>query len=253
MYGTVFDIAECSIHDGPGMRITLFFKGCPLRCRWCHSPEGQSPEVEMLHLENLEPRICGKKWSVKELSSYLNKKVKLLDGGVTFSGGEPLMQSDFLSALLDELQGVHTIVDSCGFAPKEKFLEIARKVSMFFFGLKLLDDEQSRYWTKQECGIVKNNLLLLDRETDTPYRLRIPLLSGVTDTTEYLRELEKFCRQLKRITEIDFLPSNPEAGAKYAACSRVFEPSFDVKKQAVLPDWFDPHCPVRQLSAEQIG
>lgn len=253
MYGTVFDIAECSIHDGPGMRITVFFKGCPLRCRWCHSPEGQLPEIETLHPANLEPRVCGKRWSAEELSSYLNKRVRLLDGGVTFSGGEPLMQSEFLSELLDRLPGVHTLVDSCGFAPEEKFLKIARKVSMFFFGLKLLDDAQSRYWTKQECSGVKNNLLLLDRETDTPYRLRIPLLSGVTDTNEYLRELEKFCRQLKRITEIDFLPSNPEAGAKYAECGRVFDPGFEVGKTASLPEWFAPGCPFRQLSAGQIG
>ena len=235
------------------MRITVFFKGCPLRCRWCQSPEGQSPEPELLYPQNLEPRVCGKKWSVDELSQYLLKMSKLLDGGVTFSGGEPLMQSGFLSMVLDELNSVHTLIDSCGFAPSEKFLEIARKASMFFFGLKLLDDEKSRYWTNQECGTVKKNLLLLDRETDTPYRLRIPLLAGVTDTEEYMKELENFCRQLKRVERIDFLPSNFEAGAKYAACNRVFEPCFEVKKIAEVPAWFDPKCPFYMLSSDQIS
>lgn len=253
MDGVIFDIAECSIHDGPGMRITVFFKGCPLRCRWCHSPEGQSREIEQLYPENLSPRWCGKIWSPEKLVSYLRKRAVLLDGGITFSGGEPLMQSDFLLNVLNNLSGIHTLVDSCGFAPQEKFLEVASKVSMFFFGLKLIDDEESLFWTGQKSSAVLKNLLSLDRETETPYHLRIPFLSGVTDRTGYLEDLEKFCRQLHRALSLDFLPSNPEAGAKYAACGRIFTPGFDVDKKAVLPGWFDPGFPVRVLSAGQIS
>ena len=124
---------------------------------------------------------------------------------------------------------------------------------MFFFGLKLLDDKESLFWTGQKNDLVLKNLLALDRETDTPYHLRIPFLAGVTDRNEYLEALEKFCRQLNRASSLDFLPSNPEAGAKYAACGKTFDPGFDVEKKAVLPGWFDPGFPVRLLSAGQIS
>ena len=253
MDGVIFDIAECSIHDGPGMRITVFLKGCPLRCRWCHSPEGQSKEIEFLHPANLAPRQCGKIWSAEKLVPYLRKRAELLDGGITFSGGEPLMQSDFLLEVLENLSGIHTLVDSCGFAPQEKFLKVASKVSTFFFGLKLINDDESLFWTGQKSTLILKNLLSLDRETETPYHLRIPFLSGVTDRKSYLEELENFCRQLHRASSLDFLPSNPEAGAKYAACGKSFDPGFDVEKKTTLPGWFDPGFPVRVLSAGQIS
>ncbi|MBQ9786664.1 MAG: radical SAM protein [Lentisphaeria bacterium] len=250
--GVIFDIAECSIHDGPGMRVTVFMKGCPLRCRWCHSPEGQSPEIEILHPAGLPERVCGKEWESGKLAEFLRDRAELLDGGVTFSGGEPLMQSRFLLDVLDKLSGIHTLVDSCGFAPEEEFLAVARKVSLFYFGLKLLNDPESLHWTGRESEKVKRNLLLLDRETSTPYRLRIPMLEGVTGRESYLRELEKFCRELKRIEGIDFLPSNKEAGAKYAACGRTFAPGFDTEKVPELPEWFSPGCPAHLLASNHI-
>lgn len=253
MNGVIFDIAECSIHDGPGMRITVFFKGCPLRCRWCHSPEGQSRQIEWLQFPGLPPRQCGRIWDSRQLADHLLARTKLLDGGITFSGGEPLMQSDFLLELLAAMPETHTLLDSCGFAENAVFLAVTRQVKMVYFGLKLLNEQENRFWTGQSSRLQKENLLLLDRETATPYRLRIPLLPHVTGEENYLRELEKFCRQLKRIEAIDFLPSNPEAGAKYPGCSRKFDPGFDPGKTAELPGWFAPGCPVNQLSSGRIS
>lgn len=253
MTGTVFDIAEGSIHDGPGMRITVFLKGCPLRCRWCHSPEGQSAEIETLTFPGMVPRVCGKVWQAEKLAEYIKKRLRLLDnGGVTFSGGEPLMQAAFLRETLEHLGSSHTLIDSCGYASEEHFLEIARKTSLFFFGLKLLDDESSLHWTGRPCTPALKNLLLLDRETDTPYRLRIPFLAGITAETAYLKKLEQFCSQLHRADGIDFLPSNAEAGAKYAACGRPFDPGFDPQETPSLPDWFSPGMPSRLLGSGEL-
>ena len=253
MTGTVFDIAEGSIHDGPGMRITVFLKGCPLRCRWCHSPEGQSPAAEMLYPAGVPPRMCGKEWQAEALANFLKKRVRLLEnGGVTFSGGEPLMQAGFLQEVLDGLPDTHTLLDTCGYAADHVFLAVAKRISMVFFGLKMLNDADSLRWTRRDCAPVLKNLLLLDRETETPYRLRIPFLSGVTASENYLRELETFCRQLRRAEGIDFLPSNPEAGAKYASCGRAFEPGYDPSAGAELPEWFAPGIPCRLYRSGEI-
>ena len=254
MTGTVFDIAEGSIHDGPGMRITVFLKGCPLRCRWCHSPEGQSPECEMLRPAGVAPRLCGRVWQSEKLAAFLYKRVVLLEnGGVTFSGGEPLMQADFLSEVLTGLPGIHTLIDTCGYAPETKFLLLIRRMSMVFFGLKMLNNEDAIRWTGRDCSPVLRNLLLLDRETEVPYRLRIPFLADVTASDGYLHELEIFCRQLRRADGIDFLPSNPEAGAKYASCAKEFTPGYDPLKKAELPEWFSPGIPFRLFEPVETG
>ena len=103
--GMVFDISEAAIHDGPGLRTTVFLKGCPMRCRWCHSPEGQSPEQEMLLLPDNSQRLCGKLFDAENLARYLRECAALTpDGGITFSGGEVLMQSGFVLDLLSRVK-----------------------------------------------------------------------------------------------------------------------------------------------------
>ena len=109
---------------------------------------------------------------------------------------------------------------------------------MIFFGLKLLDDESSVRWTGRPCSPVLQNLLRLDRETATPYRLRIPLLAGITGETDYLKKLERLCAQLQRVEGIDFLPSNPE---------------YDPSATPALPAWFSPDVPYRLLSPGEIS
>ena len=102
--GLVFDITEGSIHDGPGLRTTVFLKGCPLRCRWCHSPEGQSPEPETLRLPGGRTRTAGTWYEADELAEYLRRCAELTPaGGVTFTGGEVLFQAEFLRDLLEKL------------------------------------------------------------------------------------------------------------------------------------------------------
>ncbi|MDD3885901.1 MAG: radical SAM protein [Victivallaceae bacterium] len=233
MNGIVFDIGECSIHDGPGLRITVFLKGCPLRCRWCHSPEGQLPEPETLHFKGGE-RLAGESWSADKLAGYLRDKSDLLDG-VTFSGGEPLFQADFLDEVLRELGGkLHVIVDTSGVGDGNALLKLAPRVSYFHWGLKLLDEAAAQYWVGSSPSPMLANLRRLDRESTTPYRFRIPLIPGVTDTAANLDALAGLTCELHHLAAVEFLPYNPAAGGKYAACGRGFAPGFDETRPSSL-------------------
>jgi pyruvate formate lyase activating enzyme len=109
----VFDIKEFAVHDGPGIRTTVFLKGCPLRCRWCHNPEGQSPLPEIM-LSPMGKRRIGKEYTSAELAEILNRQADILrsaEGGVTFSGGEPLMQSEFVLEVISRIERLHVILD----------------------------------------------------------------------------------------------------------------------------------------------
>ena len=162
--GLVFDIHETSLHDGEGLRITVFFKGCPLRCRWCHSPEGQKKEIEQLILPDGSTRDSGEFYEVKTLGKYLRDTASLIEhGGITFSGGEPLMQGEFLLQLLDELDGLDITVETSGVGDTEMLLKIAEKVSKIHYGLKFIDSEKSKFWTACDSAIAIKNLLTLDK------------------------------------------------------------------------------------------
>ncbi len=252
--GVVFDISECSLHDGPGVRVTLFFKGCPLRCRWCHSPEGQRREPEILRFPGLPERECGKIWSSAALAGYINRVSALLvRRRVTFTGGDPLNQSGFLLEVLERLSpGTETLVETCGYCEPEVLLAVAEKVSSLYYGVKLLDEEESLFWTGKPCRRTLDNLLLLDESSAVQYALRIPLLHGITDRETYLKKLSLFCKKLKRLEEIIFLPSNPEAGAKYAACARTFTDAYNPEYLCRLPENISFPVPVKVLRRGEV-
>ena len=247
--GLVFNISEGSIHDGPGLRITVFLKGCMLRCRWCHSPEGQSPEPETLHLPQGETP-CGQWYTVEELTARLVGPAALLGegGGITFSGGDPLAQPEFLLAMLAALKDFHTVVETSGAGDPAALIEAARRCSLIHYGLKLLDDDAARRFTGQSAERAIANLRRLDAETGAaPYLIRLPLLAGITDAEENLRALMALARSLKRLQSIEFLPANPLAAAKYAACCREMDPVCAACGTGCLPPWFDPGAPFRLL------
>ena len=245
MKGCIFDISEGTIHDGPGLRTTVFLKGCPLRCQWCHSPEGQAREPETLFLSTGN-RLCGIEWDSAKLVRYLTANTSLLGncGGVTFSGGEPLMQSEFLSDVLVHLQGIHTIVETSGFCKATDLLRISDQCSLIHFGLKLLDNENMRKWSGVSVEPILNNLFELDCHSGgAEFVFRIPLLAGIMDTEKNLYALERLCHKLKRLQRIDFLSVNGLAAAKYAACRRQFPLSADSYKTGKIPSWFSPGVP----------
>jgi pyruvate formate lyase activating enzyme len=261
MTGTIFRIARYAVHDGPGIRTTVFLKGCPLRCWWCHSPESQSTDPELMVQPErcvkcgtclpacpnhaIEPvgesfatdrgvcEVCGAcvracpsgaraivgiTLTVDQLMAEIEKDVVFFDesgGGVTFSGGEPLMQPDFLDEALRRCQAIriHTAVDTCGLADSEVLLRISPNTDLFLFDLKLMDDLRHREVTGASNQLIIENLKMLARSRGN-IRIRFPLIPAINDDPENVRALGALVRSLG-ITRVDVLPYHRAGIAKY--------------------------------------
>lgn len=220
--GTIFDIKKYAIHDGPGIRTTVFFKGCPLNCWWCHNPESQKMEPETVTIQeptdNREQPSAGRKErigriiSAGDLMDEIKKDVIFYDqsgGGVTFSGGEPMMQADFLLAILQECkaEGLTTVMDTSGYAPAEEFERIYDLVDLFLYDLKLMDDEAHIKYTGVSNELILENLTLL-AERGEKVVLRIAMIPGITDSDENIEAIIDYIAPMKGIHEISLLPYN---------------------------------------------
>lgn len=249
MTGTVFDIKEFSVHDGPGVRTTVFMKGCPLSCRWCHNPEGLSREPEIM-VRTARCRGCGlckmpcthedcksydrclhacpdglvsvvgRKWEADELAKKLLENADFMEtsgGGVTVSGGEPTLQADFVCELFDRLSEVHRAVETCGYCSEETFLRVTRRVELVMMDIKLADPALHKRW----CGVsnepILKNLTQL-KNSGKPHIIRVPLIPHITDTYENLSAISALAGD----SYVELLPYNPFAGAKYAGVGRVY-------------------------------
>lgn len=253
--GLVFAVEEFSVFDGPGIRSTVFLKGCPLRCTWCHNPEGQSLQNELIRSQNgclhcgacVENnahvltedsilacprrliRYCAKEYTPKELCEKLLKNSTFLkDGGVTFSGGEPLLQYEFLLSCLKELDGkLHRAVQTCGFADEKCFNTVLRHCEYMLFDIKLLDDTLHREFTGVSNTPILRNFKALC-ESSLPHVIRMPLIPGVTDTKENITAAAQLLHD-NRQRYIELLPYNQAAGAKYALVGRNYTPRFSTR------------------------
>jgi len=226
--GIVFDIKEFAVHDGPGIRTTVFLKGCPLRCPWCHNPEGQSPLPQTIE-GSAGRRLAGKTYTAEELARLLNRQAEILrscEGGITFSGGEPLFQADFVVAVARRLEGVHRLLQTAGYGAEETFAWVLEQMDMVFFDLKIIDKEAHRRYTGAGNELILRNLDTLSR-SEVPYVVRVPLVPGVTDTGENLAAMAEVVRGLRPPLRIDLLPYNPVTGGKYAAAGMAFRPGYD--------------------------
>ena len=226
--GIIYDIREFTTHDGPGIRTTVFLKGCPLRCAWCHNPEGLSPEPQILRSATGE-RTAGRTYSPEQLAKILNAQSEILrasDGGVTFSGGEPLAQADFLESVLDRLDRLHVVLDTSGCAGPDVFARVAGRCDLIYFDLKLIDRAAHRRYTGVTNDAILGNLGLLPG-LGVAFVVRVPLVPGVTDTDENLRAIAETVRPLAGLLRVDLLPYNRAAGGKYASLGLRFDPPFD--------------------------
>lgn len=221
MTGTIFDIMRYAIHDGPGIRTTVFFKGCPLNCWWCHNPESINAEPETICVRigrdgntpfREKKQRFGRAVTVGELMAEVTRDIIYYDqsgGGVTFSGGEPLLQPEFLAAALRACrdEDIHTAVDTSGHAPAEVLEGIGDLVDLFLYDLKLMDDAAHVKYTGVGNALILGNLERL-AGSGSPVCLRIPMIPGVTDTDDNLDAIERFVRPLKNIRDISLLPYN---------------------------------------------
>ncbi|MBR4910985.1 MAG: glycyl-radical enzyme activating protein [Clostridia bacterium] len=242
MTGTVFDIKEMAVHDGPGIRTTVFLKGCPLRCLWCHNPEGLSAAPQLMFKENKCRRcglcfkpcaheeckpfgrcvhicpencleIAGRRVEAKALAAELKKSAAVLGdtfGGFTFSGGEPLFQPDFLLDLINELSGYNLCIETSGYAKSEIFGSVIDKLDFVIMDIKLYNGALHKKYTGVDNALILENFSYL-KASGKPHIIRTPLIPGITDTPENLAAIEKAVGE----SVWEKLPYNALAGAKY--------------------------------------
>jgi pyruvate formate lyase activating enzyme len=227
--GVIFDIVKYAVHDGPGIRTTVFMKGCPLRCLWCQNPESQQIEPERIRgvrdrkysgiFFGQDKNTVGHVVTVEQVVSELKKDTVFYEhsgGGVTFSGGEPLMQPDFLLSLLRESkkQGMHTAVDTSGYVPWADFKRIIRYVDLFLYDLKLMDDAEHVKYTGASNSLIMMNLKRLAKHK-AHISIRFPVITGITDSPNNLRAIGRFLYDLNGIDTLDLLPYNYLCKDKY--------------------------------------
>jgi len=260
--GLIFDLKKFSIHDGPGIRSTVFFKGCPLNCRWCHNPEGLSFNREVMVSNQRCLADCGECLQIcPEKALTKDKEVIVLDrdlcnacglcakacpadalqmagrrvrvdhvmselakdaifyrdsgGGITFSGGEPMAQIDFLHELLlaSKKQGWHTAVDTCGQALFADFAKIMPLVDLFLYDLKIIDAKKHHSLTGVSNDLIKENLTRLSRDARS-LAIRIPVIPGSNDSKTDMEQLADFCASLPRVHPVHLLPYHPGGSGK---------------------------------------
>ena len=226
--GYIFDIKKYSVNDGPGIRTTVFFKGCPLNCWWCHNPESQRGEPEKidnctfkwsLSHDFSSRNVIGSQVFVSEVMKEIEKDLPFYEeskGGATFSGGEPMMQIDFLHSLLVECRkkDIHTAIDTTGFTSMHNLKKIYDVTDIFLYDLKLIDDKLHYEYCGASNKLIHENLKELSNRGNKII-LRLPIIPAITDTEENVSQTISFISGLKNIQEIDLLPYHNSAKSKY--------------------------------------
>ena len=219
MTGIVFDIKRFAIHDGPGIRTSLFFKGCSLSCWWCHNPESRKTGVEQLNFKFKGKNHIGWETTSEQLLLEVEKDRPFYEqsnGGITFTGGEPLMQSDFLveTAKLFKQNNLHLCLDTTGFSSPKIFQEVSQYIDLFLFDLKHLDDEAHKKHTGVSNKSILRNLEYLV-ENKKEVHIRFPLIPTINDQTAHLKNVANYLSRLKHIKNISILPYHKIAQGKY--------------------------------------
>jgi pyruvate formate lyase activating enzyme len=228
MKGLIFSVKRYSVHDGPGIRVTFFMKGCPLNCLWCHNPEGISPFPENVMQTNRigerkfrKKEEIGKYYSIGDILEILDKEKVFINhskGGATFSGGEPMLQFEFLLEALKACKenGYHTAIDTSGYSSAENYKSVIPFTDLFLFDIKHLDEEKHIESTGvSNAGILDNYRLLLESGKDI--MVRIPVIPGFNDDPDHLERLRNFLNTTKNgsLKKISLLPFHKTGSSKY--------------------------------------
>lgn len=267
MKGMVFDIQKFSIHDGPGIRTTVFLKGCPLSCLWCHNPESQQREPEISFIpekcigcgwcfENCPPKghvmengghvlhrelcircgkctekcyagantLIGREMMVEEVLADVLKDLPFYEnsgGGMTLSGGEPLYQMEFTAALLAEAKGkgLHTCLETCGFAQLSQFMRILPDVDLFLYDFKESDPDRHLRYTGAPLQLILENLAALDK-AGASLILRCPIIPGMNDRADHFHAIADKASKLKHVLAVNIMPYHPLGESKLGRLGR---------------------------------
>ena len=225
--GIIFDIDHFSVHDGPGIRTVVYLKGCPLRCLWCHSPESQNKEPQILHTPTVV--LSGRNMTASEvLDEIINDKVffETSGGGVTLSGGEVLFQAEFAEALLSLLrvQDIHTIVETSGMGSWESLSKLAVYANAIYYDIKIINNKKHRLYTGAGNERIICNLTKLAAAMPPGcIILRVPLIPGYNDAADEINEIYQLAQTLG-IFQIHLLRYNVLAPAKYKWVDMPYKP-----------------------------
>lgn len=255
----IFDVEHSSFVDGPGIRTTVFFKGCNLKCAWCHNPESQAFQPQLMYYkdkctscgkcETLCPhrlahcdlcgkctlycpsdarKVCGREYTVEEVLAQVLPDKAFYDnsgGGVTFSGGECMLQIDFLAEILKKCKenGIHTAVDTAGAVPFRHFEKILPYTDLFLYDIKLLDSEKHKRFTGADNQIILENLQKLFAKGANIW-IRIPVIQGVNDSPEELEAIKAFLDTCGTPEKVELLPYHPMGENKHRAIGREPQP-----------------------------
>ncbi len=256
MEGIIFDIKRMALHDGPGIRQTVFFKGCPLRCLWCHNPESCSKEITDIEIsEKMDGKLLKKKQTIGRMVNANDLMRELLrdtlvyeesGGGVTFSGGEPLMQPDFLLQVLRlcKKNEINTCIDTTGYTAVDNLQKVIPYTDLFLYDLKHPQTDDHRKYTGVGNELILQNLHFLDNH-DAKIRIRIPLLPTINDSETDLLATINILSKLKRKYPVDLLPYHKIGNHKYSRFQLPFqmpeieEPTTELLQQ--VKHFFEQH------------
>lgn len=272
MNGIVFDIKEFAVFDGPGIRTTVFMKGCPLHCQWCHNPEGISPRPQLMvskaacihcgacrqvcqhpeqciHCGACVPyckggfrKIVGANWDSEALARRLirDQDVYILSGGgVTFSGGEPLLQWAFVADTMKQLPGVHKAIETSGYATDSVFEEAMALSDLIMMDWKVSDPALHLHYTGVEQDVILRHVRTLSHGS-TPFILRMPIIPGVNDNVEHFEFAANLVKNASSFLRLDVLPYQRTAGAKYEMVDKKYCPEFDeTQRPCIHTEVFD--------------